>query len=73
MDIDAAMRRKIATSVTASLLFIGLLIGVGMRFGQPSSNEGVVLTELGSTYLVAVIALFILLMGAVGFYLERQN
>lgn len=74
MAIDADMRRKIVTSVTASILFIALLIGIGMRFGEASpTGEGVVLTEIGSTYLVAGVALFILFMGAIGIYLDRQD
>lgn len=74
MDIDAEMRRKIGASITASLLFIALLVGIGIQYGQAGpGDEGIVLTEIGSTYLVAVIALFVLLMGAIGVYLDRQS
>lgn len=73
MNVDADMRRKIVTSVVASLLFVALLIWVGIQYSQQATDgEGVVFTEIGSTAFVVAIALFILLMGAIGVYLDRQ-
>lgn len=67
MEIDEEMRRKIVTSLGVSALFIAALVGVGATF----SDNG--LTETGGLALVAVIALFVLVMGGLGVFLSRKG
>ena len=72
MEIDAEMRRKIGASVLATLVFVALLIAIGVQFSQDApSGEGVVLTAPGGTVFVGIIGLFVLIMAAVGIYLDR--
>lgn len=68
MDIDAEMRRKIAVSVGATVVFIVLLVAIGTQF---STNHN--LSETGAYYLVGVIALFVVLMAAAGAYLDTNG
>lgn len=72
MDIDAEMRRKIGTSLAASLVFVAALIAIGVQFSaEAPDGEGVVLTQPGGLFFVAVIGAFVLLMAGVGIYLDR--
>jgi len=65
MEIDAEMRRKIAVSVGAVVVFIALLVAIGARF---STNHN--LSETGAYYLVGVMTLFVVLMAGAGVYLD---
>ncbi|PSQ04983.1 hypothetical protein BRC97_10180 [Halobacteriales archaeon QS_6_71_20] len=65
MEIDAEMRRKIAVSVGAVVVFIALLVAIGTRF---STNHN--LTGTGAYYIVGVMALFVVLMAGAGVYLD---
>ncbi|MFC7135801.1 DUF7472 family protein [Halobaculum litoreum] len=67
MEIDAGMRRKIAVSVGAVVVFIALLVAIGTQF---SVNHN--LSDVGAYYLVGVIALFVVLMGAAGVFLDNR-
>ncbi len=67
MELDAEMRRKIAVSVGAVVVFVGLVIGVGVTY---ATNH--VLPTMGSYALVGVLAVFVVLMAAVGVYLDRR-
>jgi hypothetical protein len=73
MEIDAEMRRKIAVSLVATVTFVALLVAVGMEYSTESESGGVVIQQPGGTYLVAVVALFVLLMGGIGIYLDRTT
>lgn len=66
MEIDEEMRRKIAVSVAAVAVFIGLVFSIGTTFG------GSGLTETGGLALVGSIAVFVALMAVVGTYLARS-
>lgn len=68
MELDAEMRRKIAVSVGAVVVFIALLVAIGMQF-----TTGHNLSDLGAYYFVGVIALFVLLMGAAGAFLDNGD
>lgn len=67
MDIDAEMRRKIIVSVATVGLFVALVIGVGSIY---STDQ--VLEPTGGYALVGVLGGFVVLMAAVGLYLNRQ-
>lgn len=66
MDIDEEMRRKIAASVAAVGLFIVLVLFVGATY-----NHGG-LSPTGGYALVGAIAVFILVMAGIGFFLARK-
>ncbi|WP_277554725.1 DUF7472 family protein [Halobaculum limi] len=68
MTLDAEMRRKIAVSVGAVVVFIALLIAIGTRY-----TTGHNLSNVGGYYFVGVMALFIVLMGAAGIFLDTRN
>ncbi|WP_435123976.1 DUF7472 family protein [Halobaculum sp. D14] len=65
MDIDAEMRRKIAVSTGAVAVFIALLVAVGSTY---TTNHNLEL--VGAYYIVGILALFVVLMGAAGMYLD---
>ncbi|UIO99829.1 hypothetical protein Hbl1158_00160 [Halobaculum sp. CBA1158] len=65
MELDAEMRRKIAVSTGAVVVFIALLIAIGTRF-----STGHNLSVPGAYYIVGIIALFVLLMAGAGVYLD---
>ena len=67
MEIDAEMRRKIAVSVAAVGVFIALVVVVGSQY---TSNHH--LTQTGGYALVGIMALFVVLMAAVGLFLDRS-
>ena len=67
MEIDAEMRRKIAVSVVAVALFIGLILGIGVMY----SNGGA-LGGTGGLLLIGAIALFVVVMAGVGLFLSRS-
>ncbi|SHH43728.1 DUF7472 family protein [Halobaculum gomorrense] len=66
MELDAEMRRKIAVSVGAVVVFIALLIFIGIQY-----TNGHDLSEIGAYYFVGAIGLFIVLMAAAGMLLDR--
>lgn len=68
MEIDAEMRRKIAVSVGAVVVFIGLLIAIGAQY-----TTGHNLSPTGAYYFVGVIALFTILMAGAGFFLDADE
>lgn len=68
MNIDAEMRRKIAVSVGAVLVFIALLVVIGLQFSTEHN-----LSDVGAYYLVGVIALFVVLMAAAGAFLDTNG
>jgi len=63
MDIDAEMRRKIVVSLVAVGVFFVGIVGIGATFGPD-------LGETGGLVLVGAITFFILVMGAVGVFLD---
>ena len=65
MALEAEMRRKIVVSVVAVGFFIALIVGVGATY----NNSG--LAGPGGLILVGTIALFILVMGVIGVFLDR--
>jgi peptidoglycan/LPS O-acetylase OafA/YrhL len=67
MEIDAEMRRKIGLSVAVTVGFIALILGIGASF------DGRSLGSTGGLALVASIALFVVVMGAVGVVLSRDD
>lgn len=73
MDIDAEMRRKIAVSLAATVSFVVLLVVVGMEYGEPSTDGGVVLQQPGGIVFVGLFALFVFVMAGVGVYLDRAG
>jgi len=66
MELDAEMRRKIAVSVGAVVVFIALLVAIGAQF---STNHN--LTETGAYYILGVMTLFVVLMAGAGIYLDE--
>ncbi|MFC4550325.1 MULTISPECIES: DUF7472 family protein [Halorussus] len=64
--MDHETRREIAVSTAAVGVFVALLMGVGVTYG----NGG--LTETGALAVVGVIVLFVLLMTGIGFWMSRQ-
>lgn len=65
MALEAEMRRKIAVSVVAVGFFIALVVGVGATY-----NDGGLVGD-GGLVLVGILALFVLVMGIIGFVLDR--
>ncbi|MGQ4556390.1 DUF7472 family protein [Halobellus sp. GM3] len=63
MDIDAEMRRKIIVSIVSVGAFFAVFLGIGATYGPD-------LGETGGLALVGAIALFILVMAAVGVILQ---
>ncbi|MFB6091737.1 MAG: hypothetical protein ABEK02_01860 [Haloquadratum sp.] len=63
MDIDAEMRRKIIVSLVSVGIFIAAFVGIGAVFGPD-------LGDTGGLVLVVAIALFVLVMGGVGVFLQ---
>ncbi|WP_348606910.1 DUF7472 family protein [Halobaculum rarum] len=68
MEIDAEMRRMIAVSVGAVVVFIALLIAIGFQY-----TDGHDLSSVGAYYFVAAIGLFVALMAAAGVLLDRRE
>ncbi|QZP36384.1 DUF7472 family protein [Halobaculum magnesiiphilum] len=68
MEIDAEMRRMIAVSVGAVVVFIALLVAIGLQY-----TDGHNLSNIGAYYLVAAIGLFVVLMAAAGVLLDRRE
>ena len=68
MEIDAEMRRMIAVSVGAVVVFIGLLVAIGIQY-----TDGHNLSHVGAYYLVAAIGLFVALMAVAGVLLDRRE
>lgn len=66
MELDAEMQRQIVFSLLAVGFFIVLIVGIGVAFGGES------LTPSGGLALVGAMTLFVLVMGAVGIYLDRR-
>ena len=64
--VDKETRREILVGAGSVGLFIALLVGVGMTYG----NGG--LTQTGALAVVGVIVLFVLLMSGVGLWMSRQ-
>ncbi|UPV75426.1 hypothetical protein M0R89_04995 [Halorussus limi] len=64
--VDQETRREILVGAGSVGLFIALLVGVGMTYG----NGG--LTQTGALAVVGVIVLFVLLMSGVGIWMSRQ-
>lgn len=67
MNLDEEMRRKIAVSVAAVAVFIGLVFVIGTTFG------GGGLSGPGGLALVGALALFVVLMAVVGAFLARSD
>lgn len=67
MELDETARRQIILSLLAVGFFIALMIGIGMVSG------GAALTSTGAMALIGAITLFVLVMGAIGIYLARQE
>jgi hypothetical protein len=63
MELEEGMVRKIAISVGAVGVFVALVVGVGASFDDGG------LGSTGGLALVAIIALFVVVMAAVGLVL----
>jgi hypothetical protein len=66
MDIDAEMRRKIVVSTLSVGVFLAAFLAIGATYGPE-------LGETGGLVLVGAIALFVLVMGAVGVFLDTSE
>lgn len=64
MDIEGETLREIVVSVVAVGVFVALILLIGATYGKA-------LTGAGGLALVGAIALFILVMAGVGFFLSR--
>jgi polyferredoxin len=64
--VDKETRREILVGAGSVGLFIALLVGVGMTYG----NGG--LTQTGALAVVGVIVVFVLVMTGVGLWMSRQ-
>lgn len=67
MELDAEARRQIVLAVGAVGFFIALIVAIGTAF------SGEALATTGALALVGAMVLFVLVMGAVGIYLARQE
>lgn len=65
MDLEEGMARKIAVATGTVVGFLALIVLIGMTSG---GAEG--LDRTGALGLVGSIVLFIVVMAAVGFYLD---
>lgn len=65
MELDEGMRRKIAVSVAVVAAFIASVFAIGTVYG------GTALSGFGGLVLVGALAVFVLLMAAVGVYLAQ--
>jgi hypothetical protein len=72
MALDADMRRKIGVSLGATILFVAILLWAGIQFGAEADGGGVEFQSPGGAIMVGTVTLFVLLMAAVGVYLDRQ-
>ncbi|MFA9516837.1 hypothetical protein ACERIT_06415 [Halopenitus sp. H-Gu1] len=76
MDIDAELRRQIVVSLAAVLVFLAGLVYIGLRYGKASDlpvEGSFALPPQGALALVGLLAVFVLLMAAVGAYLVQAN
>jgi hypothetical protein len=64
MALEAEMRRKIVASVLTVGFFVALIVGLGVTFSGTAAPTG-------GLALVGAIALFVVVMGAVGLLLSR--
>ena len=67
MDIDAEMRRKILVSLGAVVVYIGLLVAVGITYTTDHT-----LSLPGAYVVVGIVALFVVMMGGAGLFLDRR-
>lgn len=68
MEIDEEVRRKTIVSISAVAVFLAALVGVGIVYDGGDS-----LPEAGALAIVGLLVAFVLLMAAVGFYLDRSE
>ena len=68
MEIDAELRRQIAVSLLAAVVFVIGLVGIGVTYGEPTG-----LPEEGALALLGLLTGFVLLMALVGAYLIRAS
>lgn len=66
MEIDKETRREILVGAGSVGLFVALLYGVGVTYG----NGG--LSETGGLAVVGVIVVFVFVMTAVGYWMAQQ-
>jgi hypothetical protein len=64
MELEEGMARKIAVSVAAVVLFIGVIVAIGVTY----NHDG--LGHTGGLALVASIVLFTLVMAGIGLALD---
>jgi len=67
MDIDEEMRPKIALSMGAVALLVAVFLAIGVMFGDSG------LSTTGAYAIVTSLVGFVVLMGAVGLYLAREE
>ncbi|MGM0604567.1 MAG: DUF7472 family protein [Halobacteriota archaeon] len=68
MEIDAELRRQIAVSLLAVVIFLGAVLYIG---SAENGSEG--LSADGAIAIVGALTGFVLLMAIVGFYLARSG
>jgi hypothetical protein len=68
MDVERETLVEAGVSVAVVGLFVLVLIGIGLTYG----GEGGDLGEAGALALIGSIAAFIVVMGAVGYLLNRR-
>ncbi|MFB6218497.1 MAG: hypothetical protein ABEH77_04845 [Halobacteriaceae archaeon] len=64
--VDREVLVESATAAAGALVFIAFVVGVGTAFGGSS------LSETGATWMVAGIALFVVVMSALGWLLSTR-
>ena len=66
MDVERETLIKFGTPIAATAVFIALVIAVGSTYGYSPDTNGVALSETGAVVLVALLAVFIVGMAALG-------
>ncbi len=69
MEFDEETIRQILLALGVVVAFVAGLVGVSQSYG----TNGTTLSETGGLAMVGLLAGFILLMAAVGLWLERQD
>lgn len=73
MGLDRETIAQVLVSVTAVVLFIAGLVVLSLSFGTTTSEGTVDLSAQGGMFLVAFIALFIVVMPVFGYLIERSD
>lgn len=68
MELEPELRRQIAVSLLAGVVFVAGLVYIGTTYGSSET-----FTEEGAIVLVGLLAGFVLFMAAIGAFLIRAN